>query len=324
MNVAHRDRRGFTLIELLVVIAIIGVLIGLLLPAVQKVREAANRMKCANNLKQMGLALLNFESTYNYLPPSGVTLPGLVPQAPAGSNPSSSFVPFILPYIEQDALARNYNIQLPWYDPSNKATSLAQLTMFHCPSVPNTDRTDNYVGGGLPITPYGACSDYGAISGGNGPSEPAYYFLWLPSVNGLTDSYGWNEVQTLSALVTNRTTPLSFITDGTSNTAMVTECGARTITYKAGQEDAGQYIIGGAWARPENMISPVSSLFDGTPFSGSCTMNCTNVYNIYSFHSGGCNFLFVDGSVHFISQSIAWQQLGRLLTANHGDLVSDY
>src|SRR5262245_28703213 len=100
----HSTRLAFTLIELLVVIAIIGVLIGLLLPAVQKVREAANRSKCQNNMKQLGLAIHMFESTNNYLPPAAVSQGGSVPGIPSGTNPYSGFVPFILPYIEQGAV----------------------------------------------------------------------------------------------------------------------------------------------------------------------------------------------------------------------------
>ena len=155
-------RAAFTLIELLVVIAIIGVLIGLLLPAVQKVREAANKAKCQNNMKQLGIALHMFESTNNYFPPAGVNsaAAGVVPGIPAGSNPYSGFIPFLLPYIEQDAIARGYNFKLPWWDPSNRASAVAQIPILHCPSVPNSERYDDYFAGPgfVPGVPAGGTS----------------------------------------------------------------------------------------------------------------------------------------------------------------------
>src|SRR5215831_11971495 len=115
------DRAGFTLIELLVVIAIIAVLIGLLLPAVQKIREAANRMSCQNNLKQLGLAMHNFHDAHGGFPPARWDVP-IYPGFDAlkvAAPPRISWVPFILPYIEQDNLQRNYRMDRAYQDPLN-------------------------------------------------------------------------------------------------------------------------------------------------------------------------------------------------------------
>src|SRR5215204_4070354 len=122
---ARTARRGFTLIELLVVIAIIAILIGLLLPAVQKVREAANRMKCSNNLKQLGLGLHNYQTTNGYFPPGAVTSstaagPTRLRQKLGITTPSNhSWSVFLLPYIEQDNLAKQYDYNANWYATAN-------------------------------------------------------------------------------------------------------------------------------------------------------------------------------------------------------------
>src|SRR5207248_2892785 len=142
MNTRKPHRYAFTLIELLVVIAIIGILIGLLLPAVQKVREAASRAKCANNLKQIGLALHNYEGLYKVFPPAYVTanprLDGSAYGVPYGDEyrngpPGWAWGTFLLPFLEQENLYRGFNLDEPCWSPVNAALVATKLSLFLCP-----------------------------------------------------------------------------------------------------------------------------------------------------------------------------------------------
>jgi prepilin-type N-terminal cleavage/methylation domain-containing protein/prepilin-type processing-associated H-X9-DG protein len=390
MRKSRRWASGFTLIELLVVIAIIGILIGMLLPAIQKVREAASRMSCTNNLKQMGLAILDFENTYGYMPPASVTIPlpslgitGDFPGASKGYNgylygtpyqdagPYSSCWPLVLPFIEQGNLAKLYNLNHNYASPSNIAVSSTSLKIFVCPSSPlaPAQRFDGWEEGNGPNglgnvssgaatsdyavfagAPYGAPGIYQSVPFTSWSDGPWPYFLWMPAQMGMPGvpdyqniAPDWHVGTTLSALIVNGTRKITDITDGTSNTAMVGESAGQPIIYGPGgaanppgmvpsngfSSCWGQASGMGAWASPNNTIPAVGSTFDGLngparpPYytvPGPCTMNCTNQCNIYSFHTGGCNFLFVDGSVHFISQTITWGNLAPILTANWGDI----
>src|SRR5262249_12343189 len=191
-----KKRDAFTLIELLVVIAIIAVLIGLLLPAIQKVREAANRMSCTNNLKQLGLALHNYHDTNRAFPP-GVTG---VPANDVQFGRTTAYV-LLLPYIEQDNLQKRWNQNLFWYDPENFGAAQTPVRVFFCSSNRPTGIIDYSV---LPIGPLPnpAATDYLFCKGANAalagrPSYPAAF-------RGLFE--------------VNVGTRLADITDGTSNT----------------------------------------------------------------------------------------------------------
>jgi prepilin-type N-terminal cleavage/methylation domain-containing protein len=129
MVLSPRRRSAFTLIELLVVIGIIAVLIGLIVPAVQKVRATANRISCMNNLKQLGVAYLNYNSDHGKLPPAAISDP----------NGLAAWGPFILPYIEQEALAKKYSFAEPFYSPANQMVIKTRIKILQCPAAPTRD-----------------------------------------------------------------------------------------------------------------------------------------------------------------------------------------
>ncbi len=296
----RRARSGFTLIELLVVIAIIAVLIGLLLPAVQKVREAANRMSCTNNLKQIGVALHAYHDVAQEFPVGGV--------ATATNNEEAwGWGTYVLPYLEQQALYTQLNPQKPNAVASgvtlngllvagNGALIQTKLTGFLCPSDGRKIFVDspvnkNWNGGlaALPTSLFAAKSNYVAVCG-----------TW--DVNRADN----NGVMHRGIQGNN----LSDITDGTSNTFLVgereTRCGAGAWAgNRAGGATAqgnrgNDYTMGHTWPVLNDSINTGNE-------------NCTDGFS--SRHTGGANFLFADGSVHFISDTIGYN-LGTGLTNN--------
>src|SRR5438552_8368358 len=202
-HLRRRSPAGFTLIELLVVIAIIAVLIGLLLPAVQKVREAANRMACSNNLKQLGLAMHNFENTRGGFPPCRVNNP----PASIGGKLQHTWAPFLFPYIEQGNLSNQYNFDVNFDDSTNTAKGTTNsaviqtdLKTFLCPSAPagrkQTGTTPN-----LGVTDYSPATSI-TLSG--------FITVILPPANSDNSLRG--------VLGQNVLRKIGYVTDGTSNT----------------------------------------------------------------------------------------------------------
>jgi prepilin-type processing-associated H-X9-DG protein len=338
------------LIELLVVIAIIAVLLGLLLPAIQKVREAASRLQCRNNLKQFGLALHNYENSHAAFPPGSLTDPASGAAARLGltGTPASGVLPFLLPYLEQDNVSHRYDLNLPWFAVanSNKATGVAQaqLKVTQCPSSPIRNQYERYwqnpnpglpaysaayAGSGYTDQPGGyrspplaageggpgaACGDYAPVTG-------VHYTLMY----NLDHSWPWPSPPTV--LQPNGLCRVTDVTDGLSNTALFVECAARSnYSYFGRTANPNLFITGGGWATPGNGVVPEGTFFNPTQGNsgeptGPCTMNCTNVYAIYSFHNGGSNLLFADGSARFLADSITWPELAPLFTRSHGEVT---
>ena len=299
-------RSAFTLIELLVVIAIIAVLIGLLLPAVQKVREAANRLSCSNNLKQLGLACHNFENVRGKFPPGAVTRP--FPDAGVTTHAKHGVFPFLLPYLEQQQLDNQYSRNLWFNDPANQPAVTTHLRVLQCPSAePDRLVTEAEFPAAWSGGRAGACSDYNGIR----------------RMDSILAKLGWIDAawNYEGALTQNRMVRVTDITDGTSNTLLMAEAAGRPKLWRAGRLVPGVYSEGAAWAAP-GLLHGRGSTADGAVQPGRCAINCTNQREPYSFHPGGANALMADGSVHFLKASIDIRVFARLVTRAGGEAVS--
>jgi prepilin-type processing-associated H-X9-DG protein/prepilin-type N-terminal cleavage/methylation domain-containing protein len=298
--VRREHRLAFTLIELLVVIAIIAALIGLLLPAVQKVREAANRMKCTNNLKQLGLAAHHFHDVRGAFPPGGVS--GTFPRA--GSTGRHGWPPFLLQYVEQQPLHSLYRLDLGSGDPVNQRAVNTQLKILQCPSAEPDRITTNQLTGQT-----FASMDYAPTRGVH-PDLVRQRLVDDVNLDGVMKE--------------NFMTRIADISDGTAQMFLLTECAGRPDLWRAGQRFP---VPGptpcGPWAAPIGCAIWVrGSTPDGVMQPGVCPMNCINNNEIYSFHPGGANVLFADGSVRFLRQTIDIRTLARLVTRAGGEVVS--
>jgi prepilin-type N-terminal cleavage/methylation domain-containing protein/prepilin-type processing-associated H-X9-DG protein len=333
----RRQRRsaGFTLVELLVVISIITILMSLLLPAVQKVRDAAARAQCANNMRQLSLACLNYESATKRFPL------GDERNAPV----AIVWHAVILPYIDQGNLAVTYNYKAHWSDASNNAAINKQVSIFNCPATPGQPRWDTTAmelpGGALGPDPGppGAVCDYWGVNECDPRcvvANPVYFSAdqvaaaqaavtagLPPSANLIPQLVGVMCRGSLGA------TRFADIADGSSESILFTEGAGRPSQYGSGRRQLGNLDPGEArWADPNgnfNIVgcNPAISARDAVLTKNVASMNCENGNEPYSFHAGGCNFAFSDGSVHFLSDQTPVGVIGQMATRAGGEVIQD-
>jgi len=329
------SRRGFTLVELLVVIAIIGILVGLLLPAVQAAREAARRMQCSNNLKQVGLALHNYESAFRSWPAQS-------------SGPSSgtqfvarrgSWFTAILPFFEQEGLYKSFDPNRHWHDTANQTSVMTNVPTLRCPSAPVRDGFEwtvlvdyaNATATTATTSPRtffnGAVTDYANVGGIGSQLNSS-----LPVASQLSDPLNCGILKTTAV-------KLAEVSDGLSNTLLLVECAGRPRLYQRGRlvpdgatpktwsgtaSVTRPFPTGGVWASHNKGFLIDGALPDGNTAvrPGTCSINCSNDNEVYSFHSGGAGLLMADGSVKFISASLPIEQLVALASRNGSEVLS--
>lgn len=296
-------RRGFTLIELLVVIALVAVLIGLLLPAIQKVREAAARASCQNKLHQIGVAILHFASTNGRFPPAAS---GLVQPDP--KYPNHGPWPFVLSELGQDPLARQYHMEVSWFDPPNEAARMTQIPNLQCPSSPATDRVGP---GAVDRDEYPAL---GALSS------------YAPT-RGVRESLVANPADAKGVMCVEKdyrrpidTWVSGALPDGAAHTILAAEDAGRPTRWQIGREVPG-YNPGGPWASGPNPIFVQGCIPETGQQPGPRAINCTNAKEVYSFHPNGANAVFADGSVRFLNSDMPVETLAALVTRAGGEVI---
>jgi prepilin-type N-terminal cleavage/methylation domain-containing protein/prepilin-type processing-associated H-X9-DG protein len=339
-------RRGFTLIELLVVIAIIAVLIGLLLPAVQKVRESAARAKCQNNLKQMGLAAHAYASAIGGLPATAIDFDGNAPStlpfpAPMNGRPARSFHFALLPYIDQGNISNQFDITQDWRNLVNRSMVANAVPIYLCPSAP---------GGNTRTRSFGAVA---ANGGGTVIGNVTDYLIFARnrSTINTTGLLSPNVISSWSgATRPNIDMLLTNITDGTSNTVLVMECAGGPMRFVNGKPTVQPSTSG--WSSPGSANTENTQMwadhrnyhvFDGSnPTTGDTgvgidatdtatrpartkSLNVLNDGEPYAFHSGGINVLRADGSIGFVRETMSTGVMAAFITAASGETMpSDY
>ncbi len=275
------------------VIAVIGILVALLLPAVQAARETARRLQCSNNLKQLGLAVITYEETFGLYPP------------PSTANPGHNMLTFILPQIEQKPVYDKYDFDYSWDSPVNREARETDIATFVCASAPS-DRTCR--GRRYYVSDYATC-EY--IRGTADRRE-------LVASGRVKDRSSWDNLFQRIALGPSRS---AGVRDGLSNTFMLFEVAGRPqkwILGKRGDPDQTprEPISGADWA------SEHAGIYIDRTCNGGQLFNCDNMNEIYSFHPGGANFLYGDGSVHYHPETIDPDLFVSLFTRAAGDIVS--
>jgi prepilin-type N-terminal cleavage/methylation domain-containing protein len=274
-----RSGRGFTLVELLVVIAIIGILVALLLPAVQAARESGRRTQCKNNMKQIGIAMHNYHDSLKIFPPGFVSnnpgVPNSTSWCRSGGVQRAPWTVLILPFMEQENLYNQFDFNVPFQATSNQMTPpndavMVPMQVYRCPSDVRFNETNRFLNSYFGVQGGGAAPDCGN-SGCSAPNERGMYISGMLFAGS---QVGFNDVM-----------------DGTSNVFMIGESRYGNAAWGASaKQDSCAYARNLAGAQDSINLYGGQGVHDTRGFS--------------SYHHGGCHFTLVDGSVHFVSQNV--------------------
>ncbi|MBX7103725.1 MAG: DUF1559 domain-containing protein [Gemmataceae bacterium] len=287
-------RRAFTLIELLVVIAIIATLMGLLLPAVQKVRESANRTSCTNNIRQLALGLLHRHDSTGSFPGHRTTISATV---------SHSWCPYMLNYIEQGNVESLYKYDRNWDSVDNQPCVGINVPTFVCPSAFSGRKTTI---SGMTF----AAVDYSPITDVDSGLV----------ATGLLNPWNGDRKGPMSGFANSRR--IADIRDGTGTTILIAETAGAPDLWRVGKF-AGPNGTQRAWANPNEVINLDGFSPDGVTRFGPCAINCTNVDEVYSFHIQSANVAFCDGHVANLKTGLSIKIMAALVTRAGQELISD-
>jgi prepilin-type N-terminal cleavage/methylation domain-containing protein len=327
-----RVKSGFTLVELLVVIAIIGVLVALLLPAVQAAREAARRSSCANKMRQLAIGLHNHHDVYNRFPPGGQedVLPQPNPPGNTTMIRGCSWIVFTLPFIEQQPLYDKYNFTLAYNNPVNALVAETVIQTLYCPSGPDARK---HLDTNTNLTK-AVGTHYVGVAGASGPANPTNFtfqtIVFPYTVGNVTANGAWTPHgilsqyrETTGSVSSFRQVRFSDITDGTVNTFLIGE--------SSRQIPPGKSSHYRAWTRGNNGGTGAFKCIRVAPAGDTTTVlstintvyyNGSNNFNEISFgsqHPGGCHFAMADASVRFVAQTVDFPTYAVTSTMGNGE-----
>jgi prepilin-type N-terminal cleavage/methylation domain-containing protein len=314
------SRPAFTIVELLVVIAIIGLLVVLLLPAIQAAREAARKMSCSNNLRQVGLAVPMFEDSRRSLPMAAYGRP----YAKFSDNPQdliSSVFTHLLPYLEEKAAYERYDWNRDWAAAENQAVVNTVVPTFRCPSSAGEPLQRGLRAAGVHFPDHtAAVSDFTAVYSWGYP-------LAIPANQPYRDIWGTSALSPLHESGVYRRPVRRYVIDGASRTLTFVERASSTDRWVSGKLTETNPSTASEWApwagQGCNWI--LSYTDDGANYApsglGDCNVNCSNHQGVYAFHPGGAHGVCLDGRIVFLHGDIQPEVLYALVTRSRGETI---